>query len=204
MKHDSLTEVSELLEKRRAATEILDAAKTGLLEPVWLVHEGRRVKVLPLAVSEEYLRQSVIESAYEAIASFDKSLNALGVSTPRAHPQPETLDQWKRAAEMYLRVWLRELGGKVRNKSHLIDALALTTEEMREKAELHSVPVVPKAMHSARVTELLQHANVLEERARTAERKLREFMTGTPAERLAMAVEFAAANVVSALRSEKS
>lgn len=42
---------------------------------------------------------------------------------------------WKRELEMYDKAWLRELGGKLIPKSHRIDALALTTELLRMRAD---------------------------------------------------------------------
>lgn len=41
---------------------------------------------------------------------------------------------WKREWEMYRDAWIRELGGNVMRKTHLIDALVLTTRKMREDA----------------------------------------------------------------------
>ncbi|TAI67624.1 hypothetical protein [Bradyrhizobium sp. Leo170] len=166
MKHDSIGQVSTLLAKREEATKIAEAARIGLLEPIRILHEGQIVITPGTIVPEEYVRQAVIEAAYECIRSIDKELNKLGVSTPPLEEEPETIEEWKQAANRYLRVWVRELGGRLKNKHHLIDALAIATAEMREKAELHSVPVVPKAMHEERVTELIQFNNKLEERAR--------------------------------------
>jgi hypothetical protein len=43
---------------------------------------------------------------------------------------------WKQDSNMFSRAWLRELGGKVVNKTHLIDALVLTTQDIvREREE---------------------------------------------------------------------
>lgn len=44
-------------------------------------------------------------------------------------------DGWKRQLDLYVKVWVRELGGKVYPKTHEIDSLALTTERMRRRAE---------------------------------------------------------------------
>jgi hypothetical protein len=203
MKHDNVSKVVPLIERRADALALIEAARSGFIEPVWIVHEGRRFKAQPI-VHEEHLRQSIMESAYEFVETTDKELNSLGVSTPKEIERPETLQKWKEAAEMYLRVWVREMGGCLKNKRHLIDALCLTTRDMYEKAQLHSVPVVPKEVYDARVTELLKFNNKAEERARAAERKLKEFMAGTPAARLAMAVEMAATNTLSAIRNDRT
>jgi len=40
-------------------------------------------------------------------------------------------DEWKRDRQMFADAWLRELGGRVINKHHLIDALVLTTRDMK-------------------------------------------------------------------------
>lgn len=40
-------------------------------------------------------------------------------------------DGWKCDRQMFVDAWLRELGGRVINKRHLIDALVLTTREMK-------------------------------------------------------------------------
>jgi len=37
--------------------------------------------------------------------------------------------------EMYVRAWQREVGNHMRNKAHLIDALVLTTQDLRRKAD---------------------------------------------------------------------
>jgi hypothetical protein len=44
-------------------------------------------------------------------------------------------DAWKREAEMYAAAWQRELGGRLVPKTHLIDALVLTTRRMREERD---------------------------------------------------------------------
>lgn len=42
-------------------------------------------------------------------------------------------DDWKHEYQMFVNAWRRELGGKLINKWHLIDALVLTTRELREE-----------------------------------------------------------------------
>ncbi|MGR4927361.1 hypothetical protein ACIPUD_11195 [Bradyrhizobium sp. CAR08] len=204
MKHDSLGRVSQLLVQRESAAQIIEAARDSYLEPVWLLTKDTRVKVLQTVVPEDYVRQAIIEAGYDALRAIDKELNSLGVSTPKIEDQPETLDAWRRAAEMYLRVWVRELGGSLYPKRHLIDSLALTTERMRKRADLHEGPVVPKAEHDRRVQELLEANNEYLERARVAERALKAHLDGSPAERLALAVARTAAETIAAIRGDSN
>jgi hypothetical protein len=198
MKHDSFAEVGKLLALREKAVSIVDAARSGSMSVTSIFHEGSMIKISGDVVPEEYLRQAIIDASFDAITSADKQLNVLGVSTPEISEPPENIDDWRRAAEMYLRVWARELGS-VEPKRHLIDSLALATQRLREKAMLHSGPVVPKAVYDARVKELIEFNNRLEERARVAERKLKKFMDGSDAERLALAVEQAAAATIASI-----
>ena len=44
-------------------------------------------------------------------------------------------DKWKSECNMYSQAWQRELGGKVYNKTHFIDALVITTRAMKNKLE---------------------------------------------------------------------
>lgn len=41
-------------------------------------------------------------------------------------------DSWRSEFELYAGSWLRNLGGRIFNKRHRIDALAMTTEHQRE------------------------------------------------------------------------
>ena len=44
-------------------------------------------------------------------------------------------DSWKSEWDMTTRAWIRELGGKVFPKTHLIDSLVLTTRQMKTNLE---------------------------------------------------------------------
>lgn len=204
MKIESIEEVLTLRNERAAALKLRDGVWNGLLGnfDVWI--EGERHQVLS-TVSEKYLRAAISYNAEALVDSIDQRLRELGVSTPRLErSKPPTVEAAMSELKMYQNAWLRSLGGSIRNKRHLIDALVVTTEEMRDLAQKHTLrPSVPKAVHDARVTELLEFNNKLEQRARDAERKLKAFMDGTSAERLAFAVEHAAATVISDIRTSK-
>ena len=200
MNHYNVEKVVVLLKRRAEAEALIRAAAEGSMDNCVLYFGGEKFEVRPDLVPRDNIRQTIIEAAYDVLYATDRDLHSLGVSTPTLPKRLETLEQWKQKAEMYLRVWIRELGGKLRQKPHLIDALAITTAEMRNKAEQYSSdPVIDAGYHSRRVTELLEHANKLEERARSAERKLKEYLAGSPAEKLAFAVAQAAAETIASL-----
>jgi hypothetical protein len=134
MKIEDIDEVAALRNHREAARKLAARAKGALLDDWSLWTEGEKI-VVRNVISVEYLRQAVIEGCVDKIADIDERLRQLGVSAP-LHPSPERdAKSLRRDLEMYVRVWIRELGGKLRPKAHLIDALALTTEDLRKRAE---------------------------------------------------------------------
>lgn len=204
MNLESLEEIAALRDQRAEAIKLRDGVWTGSLGnfDVWI--EGVRHIVLG-TVNEKYLRAAISYNAEALVDSIDKRLIELGVSMPRpSRQEPPTVESAMSELKMYQNAWVRSLGGSIRNKRHFIDALVVTTEEMRSKAERYRKEVVPKAEHDARVTELLEFNNQLEQRARDAERKLKEHLAGSDAERMALAVGRAAAEVMADVRKGPS
>lgn len=60
---------------------------------------------------------------------------ACGVCHRCIKSAPSEIRALKADLEMYQRAWIRELGIHLHNKSHLIDALVLSTRDLREKAD---------------------------------------------------------------------
>lgn len=204
MNLESIEEVTTLRDQRAEAIKLRDGVWNGSLDnfEVWI--EGERHVVLH-TVSDKYLRAAISYNAEALVDSIDKRLKELGVSMPRLERsgEPPTVESAMSELKMYQNAWIRELG-PFRQKHHLIDGLVVATRELREKADRYRKDTVPKAEHDRRVTELLQHNNAMEERMRTAQRELKRFMNGTPAERLAFAVEHAAASTIAAIKQEDS
>ena len=201
MNLDNLDEITRLRGQRDYALKLTKAISAGDLGDFHVWIDGQQLKFLPF-VNEPFIRAAISYAAEMELDIAEKRLKELGVSMPRRDETVPTVEIAMSQLKMYQNSWVRALGGSVRNKRHLIDALACTTEDLRKKAMMHSGPVVAKALHDARVTELLEFNNRAEQRAREAERKLKRFMEGTPAERLAFAVEQAAASTTAAIKQE--
>jgi hypothetical protein len=78
-------------------------------------------------------------------------------------------DAWKHHAEMFQRAWLREIGGRVIPKSHLIDGLVITTRQFMSKVRTCKIewnapplPTVVCLCGSTRFGEAFQKANLKE------------------------------------------
>ncbi len=54
---------------------------------------------------------------------------------------------WKREFDMYRRAWIRELGGRLIPKTHEIDALVLTTRQLREDTQRKTMRECAKALY---------------------------------------------------------
>lgn len=135
MNLDDVEEVVTLRNHRQKALGLRDAARRGSMGDlsVWL--EGERFDAWSI-ISTEPVRSAIIVACEEFVIATDKKLAALGVRPSRVLDEtPRTVDDWKRSAEMFSRAWLRELGGRLVPKAHFIDALVLTTQQLREKAE---------------------------------------------------------------------
>lgn len=202
MRLESIDEILSLRDQRATAVKLRDGAFNGSLGnfDIWI--EGDRFQILGV-INEQYLRAAISYNAEALVDAIDKRLAQLGVSMPRLErSEPPTVESAMAEVKMYQTAWVRELGGSIRNKRHFIDALVLTTREMRAKADRFREDVIAKAEHDRRVTELLQHNNKMEDRMRAAERKLKRFMDGTPSDRLAFAVEQAAASTIAAIKED--
>jgi hypothetical protein len=181
MNLDSINEIVRLRDQRSRAQRAIALMRMGASTSLTVIEDGGNVFETFDLLSSNLVPEQTIEAV-------SKELYAT-----------------RRDLDMYRNAWLRELGGTLVRKRHLIDALCLTTAEMRSKAEQFSTkPTVTTDDHDRRVTELLKFNNELEQRARDAERKLKKFMNGTPAERLAFAVEQAAASTIAAIQQEDS
>jgi hypothetical protein len=200
MNLDSIEQVARLRDQREHALTLMRAISEGSLSNLDFFLDGKAYH-LPAYLNEQFLRAAISYAAEKELVAVEAELRSLGVRLPdREEPAP-TVDSAMSELKMYQKAWIRELGGSLRVKRHLIDALVVTTQEIREKASRYRKDVVSKDVHDRRVTELLEHNNKMEERMRTAERKLRAFMNGTPAEQLAFAVEQAAAVTIASIRT---
>lgn len=61
--------------------------------------------------------------------------NACGSCSRCMATAPNYIRSLQNDLEMYRNAWLRELGGMVFRKAHLIDALVLTTRHMKRQAD---------------------------------------------------------------------
>lgn len=139
MNIEAFITVAKLHEERSRALNLLEAAKTGSLGGLHIWHNGDCYETFDI-ISNEPVRQAVIEAAIDLLVATNKRLADLGVRTPPFDVPEMDAAGWRRTAEMYLRAWLRELGGKLYPKSHLIDALVLTTQEMKKRADAFGPP----------------------------------------------------------------
>lgn len=134
MKLGDLDAVSALQRDREILLRTMKAAASGSFNAaLWL--EGEKIDPFG-SISAEPVRQAIIEECKNTLAKVDGQLRALGVHVKDAfEPDDGDAAAWRRTAEMYARAWVRELGGSLIAKRHFIDALVLTTREMRQKAE---------------------------------------------------------------------
>lgn len=132
MKLENLDDVTAFRNHRKRAADLREAARTGPI--TCTLHYFRAADPFSV-ISAEPVRQAIIEACTDFIAEIDGKLRALGVSTAHEPPPARDASSWKRDCEMFVRAWIRELGGRLIPKSHLIDALVLTTRQLREKAE---------------------------------------------------------------------
>lgn len=86
-------------------------------------------------VSSEFVIGGVTEGCFDALETVDKELVQLGVRLKPYQRSPDTVTSLRQTLDMYVGAWKRELGGQLINKAHLIDALVLTTRELRRIAE---------------------------------------------------------------------
>ncbi len=201
MNLENIEKIARLRDQRNIALTLTRAISEGSLANFDFSFEGRLYH-LPAYLNEPFLRAAISYAAEKELVAIEAELRSLGVRLPDRENPPPTVDEAMSELKMYQKAWVRELGGSIFAKRHLIDALVLTTREIREKANRYRKDVVPKDVHDRRVTELLEFNNKLEQRAREAERKLKKYLTGSPAERLAFAVEQAAASTIAAIRTE--
>lgn len=213
MNIDNVDEIVRLRDLRHKAATVVTLMRRGEFLGLTVMDSNGGVFETTNLLSQNLLRGAVAQVAQEEIRVTNERLAQLGVSIPkheRDEPEPQTVEalnkdlgETRRELDMYRNAWLRSLGGKVKPKAHLIDALVITTEEMKSRADRYiEGDVVSKADHDRRVTELLTFNNTLEQRMREARRELHRFLSGTPAERLAFAVEKAAAQTIAELKQE--
>lgn len=147
MKIDQLDSVAELIRERAQAISIYEAAldkgSSLCVDLASLPGQDGVVSVFP-CLPEQSFRSALIEIASDRIVELNRQLAGLGVNTPKFEKVEMSAAGWRWNCEMYLRAWIRELGGpsKLIGKTHLIDSLVLTTQKLREQAR-------PKAKASA-------------------------------------------------------
>lgn len=65
------------------------------------------------------------------------AMNERNILVTKLSDARQDAENWKSEYEMFANAWLREIGGKIIPKTHLIDALVLTTREVvKERDEL--------------------------------------------------------------------
>jgi hypothetical protein len=216
MNIDNVDEIIRLRDRRANAAKALSLMRLGVSCHLTVMDQSGAVFETMDLLSRNLIRGAIAQVAEAEIRVTNARLQQLGVSMPKhdqEEPEPDAfgalskeLKETRHELDMYRSAWIRELGGSgaLIGKRHLIDALCLTTQKMREDARKYQPDVVSKAEHDGRVTELLEHNNKMEERMRAAQRELKRFLDGTPAQRLAFAVEKAAAETIAALKQEDS
>ncbi|MCK1577880.1 hypothetical protein [Bradyrhizobium sp. 174] len=198
MKLDFLDEAVRLRDRRKAAERLGDAITSGPMNfHVW--HEGINVDVLG-RIDGEFIRSAVRHAVGLTIYEIDCRLAELGMCHKPEEPKPISSDVLLSEIASLQNSWIRALGGRLKSKRHLIDALVMTTEEMVDLAGKYKRDTVPKAEHDRRVTELLEANNEYLERARKAERELKAHLDGSDAERLALAIGRTTAEMIAAIK----
>lgn len=85
-------------------------------------------------ISAEPVRAAIDVACTDLIIELEEKLRKLGVRVNNPEPVAEDkMENWKREAIMLRTAWLRELGNKLLPKRHFIDALVLTTRDLRER-----------------------------------------------------------------------
>lgn len=195
---DFLDEAVRLRDRRKAAQRLADAITSGSVDfKVW--HEGREINVFG-TIDTEFVRSAVRHAVSLTIHEIDCRLAELRMCPKPEDPRPISSDALLAEIASIQNSWIRALGGRLKPKRHLIDALVLTTEDFVERAGKYRPNTVPKDEHDRRVTELLQANNEYLERARVAERALKAHIEGSDEERLALAIGRAAAETIAAIR----
>lgn len=140
MNLDQIEEVTRLKNHRQKA---IDLRKIVSKAVIGCAIEGQDVFSV---ISAEYVRAAIDCACTDSIIATEKKLSGLrvGVKNPEPTDVEGTAESWRSWAMMLQGAWLRELGGKLIRKSHFIDALVLTTREMREKAESRPKPEIKK------------------------------------------------------------
>jgi hypothetical protein len=87
-----------------------------------------------------------IQQGKDGKASCELAEVGLRVLTGKLKKAEQEAGDWKQEYEMFVKAWQRELGGKLIPKTHLIDALVLTTRDIREELEQLRKPI-PMILH---------------------------------------------------------
>lgn len=136
MKLEDIDRANTLQRHRARYVLTMEAATSGWLGDFDIWHrDGERIGVWGM-IPADPIRQAIIEACREALVKIDADLQSIGVSVKNPFaPAVGDAASWKSTAEMYARAWQRELGGHMIPKAHLIDALVVSTERLRRKAE---------------------------------------------------------------------